>query len=241
MPSTEGVDPGVFSESLQSNLQSSPQWPCPAHTSAVDSDVLRARCNDDDSVGRERQSTSRGRGHGFHPSTHADGRRSDPSEQRDLVPGLYDVRPVRGRLRAVRVLPLGHRHRLQDQPAAHEGRQVARDSANDRALHHSSCGLPAGRPHALRRDRRRGVAERDRRHRRAGGMAERPHPDDPPRHGLHRDRRAGGGHLRPGRLHCQQGRLWWPQVAGAIRYVAETPRRQLLVQHLRAGRPGPAR
>ena len=69
----------------------------------------------------------------FLGSAHSDGARARAPEQRDLLPGLHDIRSVRGRLRAVRVLPLGHRHRLQEQPAADEGRKVARDAADDRA------------------------------------------------------------------------------------------------------------
>ena len=230
----------MFGEPLRSRLRASVQWVRLAPTSAVGCGLLRAHSDDDDPVGRERQSAGRGRGRPFLPSAHTEGRRSDSPEQRDLVPGLHDIRPIGGRLRAVRVLSLGHGIVLQEQPAAHKEREVASDSPDHRALHHPGRGLPADRPEQVRRDRRGGVAERDRRHRRTRGVAERPHPDDPAGHGLHRGRRPGGGHLRPGRLHRQQGRLRGPQVAGALRVIAP-PRRQLLVQHLPTDRPGRTR
>ena len=201
-PPQEVRDPGVCSESIRSDLYASRRCAHLAQTSAAWRRAVRSRRGDDD-VGRKCRPASRRRGRRFIPSAHTDGPRPDPPEQRDLLPGLHDVQPLRGGLRAVRVLPLGHRHRLQEQPAAHEGREVARDAADHCALHHSGRRLPARRPEQVRRDRRGGVAERDRGHRRAGGVAERPHPDDPPGHGLHRGRRPEGRYLRPGRLHCQ--------------------------------------
>ncbi len=164
----------------------------------------------------------------------------DQPEQRDLVPRLHALLAIRGRVRAVRVLPVRYRDLLHECHSPCQKRSMARQSRDNCSLQDPSRRLPAHQSQALQWDRRRGVAERDRRYRCSGGVAQCPRPDDPRWRGLCWRGRASWGYQRRGGFdrHCSRHGRDQAIEPNPLR-LAATSGRQLLVQHLSASWSSP--
>ena len=144
-------------------------------------------------------------------------------------PLWHKLRPVKGRLREVSVLPLGHRPLLRASAAPHQRREVEDHDWRERAVQDTDSRLPSDRPEEVQRDGRGRVAQCVRR------------DDDAPDWTLSHNELVRDGFAWVG-VSAQQVGVDAAKIHRSGRVlVALAPGRQLLVRHLFPGWPSGSR
>ena len=152
-----------------------------------------------------------------------------------IVRAEHELRPRQCRLRAGRVLRLGHRDLVRQCAAAHRRRPMGGHPRSVGPVHDPRRRVPTDRPEAVQRHGDGRVVQRDRRPRRRRQLDDQPRRAHAPGHGVGRCHRAEG---RDRRWHEPVGCVTGPEERRprSVR-TARASGRRVLLRHLLAGRP----